>query len=226
MLAADFCRLTSGFNCHFVALVALLSGQFHGLACAPTRISFLQHIATAARAVLWPPLRSQASLVPRSASTAPLHPFSSLTWGEDRTEPAVEVPVGRGADVADRRPAVVRGVAPTAAPIHTARACRCTSWISPSSIRAPIPIPTPLGDIPRHVVKPITVRRKGPHWTCRLGRSSNAPDGVVAIRSQIIAVTGGHCVVVGQFLRDGVAPRKPFSAQPAPGCLLPFGFRR
>jgi hypothetical protein len=87
-------------------------------------------IATAARASLSStrtrlpflhPLRRQAPLVPRSATPAPLCLLSSLTCGQDRAEPEVEVAVRRVA-VADRRPAIERVAVPTAAPKHADRA--------------------------------------------------------------------------------------------------------
>jgi hypothetical protein len=68
------------------------------------------------------PLRSQASLVPRSPRLLRAARLScclsSLTWGEDRTEPYAVVAGTRAAEAAVRRPAVERVEAPTAAPKH------------------------------------------------------------------------------------------------------------
>jgi hypothetical protein len=56
--------------------------------------------------------------------------LSSLTCGQSRAEPHVVAPAARVVAVAARRPAAARGVGPTAAPKHTARARSGTTWVS------------------------------------------------------------------------------------------------
>ena len=96
------------------------------------------NIATAARALLLSTLIRlsfshtssagglRSSLARHACSAALL--LSSLTWGQDGTEPKDAAPDGRG--VVGRRPAGDRVVVPTAAPIHTVRARRRTPWVS------------------------------------------------------------------------------------------------
>ena len=103
------------------------------------------NIATAARALLLSTLirlsfshirsagRLRSSLARDACSAAQL--LSSLTWGQDGTEPKVVVPVGRVVDVAERRPAVERDEVPTAAPKHPVRARRRTTWIGLQTTR-------------------------------------------------------------------------------------------
>ena len=94
------------------------------------------------------------------------------------TKPNVAGAEARVAVAAIGAPRVVGVEVPSAAAQHTpAPRCRprCRSaWITTSCIR-PIPIPTPLPHIPSHVVKAISVRRKGPHWT-RVRRPSDNPN--------------------------------------------------
>ena len=124
-------------------------------------------IATAARASLLPiayappfshPLRRQASLVPHAATPAPLSRFSSLTWGQDGPEP--------------------KAVAPT----HTGRARCATTRVSLRATRIrTMPIPTPLPNIPRHVIQAIPVCRKISHRT-RVGTIASGEGRMIAMR--------------------------------------------
>ena len=100
------------------------------------------------------PLRSQASIVPRSPHLLRSNRSSSrLTWGKHRPETYVDVPGRRVVAAADRRPAMPAVAAPTAPANHAVRASRSPSGINPrpSRIRA-IPIPTPLPQVPVHVI--------------------------------------------------------------------------
>src|ERR1700677_991647 len=89
-------------------------------------------------------------------------------------------------EVAIGAPRVV-GVDDPEAAARNAVGPRCRAcWISSSwlTIRRPIPIPTPLHDIPSHVVKALSVRCKIAHRT-RVGRRPGIEEGVEAVRSQI-----------------------------------------
>src|SRR5208282_378755 len=119
------------------------------------------------------------------------------------TEPEADVAVAavRVVVAAIGAPRVVGVVVPIAAAQNTV-APRCRAcWISSSglTIRRPIPIPTPLRYIPRHVVKAISVRRKIAHRT-RVGRRPGIEEGVETGRAQIVAIVAGISVVVGLAL--------------------------
>ena len=89
---------------------------------------------------------------------------SGWTQGNAKAEAAAAV--NRHAPVAVRRPAIRGLAAPTAAPVHAERVRRGTNWIYHSRRRiVPIPVRTPLPDIPMHVMESKLVRPITSHTT-------------------------------------------------------------
>jgi hypothetical protein len=126
--------------------------------------------------------------------------------------------------------------APTAAAQNTV-AMRRKSRASRITLRCPciriptviIPIPTPLPYVPRHVIKPIAIRRKIPHRTCVEIISSGKRRMIAARGIHIVGEAPsrqGISVIVRLAPRNRVPPRKPLPAQPAPRRLLPLRLRR
>src|ERR1035441_2754496 len=100
------------------------------------------------------------------------------------TEPDVVGADAQAAAAAKGAPRAVGEAGPIAASAHTqASGCR-SGWICGRglTIGRPIPIPAPLIHVARHVVKPVTVRRKIAHWT-RVGLPAGIEVGVVAVRA-------------------------------------------
>src|SRR5207302_1383745 len=100
------------------------------------------------------------------------------------TKACIAVGAARDVNAAGGAPRGVDVVNPIAAAQNTvASGCRSVG-ITASGIGCAIPIPTPLADIPDHVVQTITVRCKGSHRT-RGGRgSAHTSNGVEAVRPQ------------------------------------------
>ena len=84
---------------------------------------------------------------------------SSLTWGQNRTEPNAAAPDARCVAVAVRRPAAPGAAEPAAPANHAVRARSRTSRVSyiPSRIIT-IPIRTPFQHIPVHIVQTPRIR--------------------------------------------------------------------
>ena len=128
-----------------------------------------------------------------------------------------------GSCSSERRNARAGVVAPEAAAEHAggARSRPCRISRSGLTIGCSIPIPTPLFDIPSHVVQTITVGRK-------CSDRSRAPVGcpfcvkrVISVRSQVVTIIGGVAVVVRQVLSRWCRPtetaaRSALLAPPSP----------
>src|ERR1035441_449860 len=155
----------------------------------------------------------------------PLCSVSSLPWGHDGAEPYAIVTALRRYVVAAHPPAEERAAAPIAAAKHAARARSRTTRVGLRGTGVNvIPIPTPFGHVPSHVIQPIPVCVKVAGWTGVRENAVVERRVIAKRRAQVVRVTSR--VVVRLTPRNAVAPRKPLPAHTAPPGLPRFRVRR
>jgi len=142
-------------------------------------------------------------------------PAAGLSWGQDRPEPKVVVPVRRVVVVAVRRPAVVRVVVPTAAPIHTVRAL----WPPPPACAAPTPgVFTPIRRTADRQIAPVRAAE-----TRRAPPSSRAADKNVRAPPKI--ATAARASLSSTFIRLPFSEPLRRQASAGRGCIAACPWR-